>query len=110
MAHSIEFRVSARKQLADLPKELFARVLKAIGALADDPRPAGCRKLKGWDAYRIRVGDYRIVYEIHDDVLVVLIVRVATAGKFTGTESHRESRPSRSRDISAGKCRKSYET
>jgi mRNA interferase RelE/StbE len=51
--------------------------MQAIGQLADNPRPVGCKKLKGMSAWRIRVGDYRVVYEIHDDVLVVLVVRVA---------------------------------
>jgi mRNA interferase RelE/StbE len=51
--------------------------MQAIDKLPDNPRPSGCRKLKGADVYRIRVGDYRVVYEIHDDVLIVLVVRVA---------------------------------
>jgi mRNA interferase RelE/StbE len=51
--------------------------MQAISKLANNPRPVGCKKLRGWDAYRIRIGDYRVIYEIHDDVLIVLVVRVA---------------------------------
>jgi mRNA interferase RelE/StbE len=77
MAHSLEFKTSARKQIASLSKANADRILEAIDKLSAAPRPRGCKKLKGIDAYRIRVGDYRVVYEIHNDVLVVLVVRVA---------------------------------
>lgn len=53
------------------------RLVEAIGALADEPRPHGCEKLSGSrDRYRIRVGDWRVVYAIEDDVLTVWIVKV----------------------------------
>jgi mRNA interferase RelE/StbE len=55
--------------------------MRAIRNLSANPRPAGCKKLKGLDAWRIRVGDYRVIYEIHDDVLVVLVIRVAHRGE-----------------------------
>jgi len=75
--YAIEFTSSAEKELDALPRKGQARVLRAIIALADDPRPQGCRKLTGRDdAYRIRVGVYRVVYVIEDDKLVVLVVRV----------------------------------
>jgi mRNA interferase RelE/StbE len=77
MGHSVEFKLSARKQIASLPQEQTDRIIKATMSLADNPRPRGCKKLKSWGTYRIRVGDYRVVYEIHDDVLIVLVVRVA---------------------------------
>jgi mRNA interferase RelE/StbE len=77
MAHSIEFKISARKQIASLPQVHANRITKAAMALANNPRPSGCKKLKDREAWRIRVGDYRVIYEIHDDVLVVLVVRVA---------------------------------
>jgi mRNA interferase RelE/StbE len=77
MAHLIEFKPCVDREIEALPREAQARVVKAVRALADNPRPRGCKKLKGRDAYRIRVGDYRVVYEIHDDVLIVLVVRVA---------------------------------
>jgi mRNA interferase RelE/StbE len=77
MAHSVEFKPSADKAIDALPSEYRTRIIKATMALADNPRPSGCKKLKGREAWRIRVGDYRVVYEIHDDVLIVLVVRVA---------------------------------
>jgi len=75
--YSVEFRRSADKDLRRLDATTQRRVLRAIDALADDPRPAGCRKLQGGeDAYRIRVGDRRVVYTVHDAVLIVAIERV----------------------------------
>ena len=52
------------------------RIADAMTRLADQPRPPGCKKLTGIDAWRIRVGDFRVVYEIHDDRLLVLVVRI----------------------------------
>jgi mRNA interferase RelE/StbE len=77
MGHSIEFKPNARAQLRAFDAALRRRIMQAVRKLSGNPRPSGCKKLKGMDAYRIRVGDYRVVYEIHDDVLVVLVVRVA---------------------------------
>jgi mRNA interferase RelE/StbE len=53
------------------------RVRRAIDALAADPRPVGCVKLAGRDHYRIRVGDYRIVYAVDDDARLVIVARIA---------------------------------
>ena len=70
----VEFRRSAEKDLRRLALSIQARVLRAIDALAGDPRPSGCRKLLGSNnAYRVRVGDYRVIYTISDVVLVVAI-------------------------------------
>ena len=67
----------AEKDLRRLTAEIFRRVIAAIEALADDPRPEGCRKLIGSDNYwRIRVGDYRVLYEIDDENQVVRVMRV----------------------------------
>ena len=77
MVHSIRLEPSAKKELRALARGLQKRILKAARKLRNNPRPPGCKKLKGLDAYRIRAGDYRIVYEIHDDVLIVLVIRVA---------------------------------
>ena len=68
---------AARRQLSKLPRDIQPRVSAAIDALVGDPRPHGFRKLQGrGNQYRIRVGDYRIIYEIKDDVLIVLVVEV----------------------------------
>lgn len=76
MAHSIELKRSARKALEALAREEHVRVLRAIVTLADNPRPAGCKKLHGEDLWRIRIGAIRIVYEIHDNRLLVYVVRI----------------------------------
>jgi mRNA interferase RelE/StbE len=78
MPYRLEIKNSARKQIIRLPKPDQRRVMAAIADLADTPRPDGVRKIVGTeDAYRIRVGDYRIVYEIVDRILTVYVVRVA---------------------------------
>jgi mRNA interferase RelE/StbE len=75
--YTLQFARPARKELEPLPKKLRESIIAAIEALQDDPRPHGCKKLKGSkNAYRIRVGDYRVVYEVYDDKVVVFIVRV----------------------------------
>ncbi|MBN1941918.1 MAG: type II toxin-antitoxin system RelE/ParE family toxin [Phycisphaerae bacterium] len=78
MAYQIRIKQKAEKALAQIPNPHRRRIAQAIDALARTPRPAGCTKLTGADnAYRIRVGDYRIVYEIVDKVLIVYIIRIA---------------------------------
>ena len=73
--HKIEFAKSAGKEVDGLHRRMQTRVMAAIALLAENPRPEGVKKL--WDnTYRIRVGDYRVVYDVYDDRLVVLIVRV----------------------------------
>ena len=74
--YRVEIAPRVAKDLSVLPKVDRLRVQAAIEALAGDPRPPGVKKLVGEDAYRVRVGDYRIIYEIADAVLVVLVVRV----------------------------------
>ena len=77
MRYTVLFKPSARKALLKLPKTMQMRVVEATDALADQPRPHGVTKLQGDEnLWRIRVGAYRIVYEIHDDRLIVLILRV----------------------------------
>jgi mRNA interferase RelE/StbE len=75
--YEVEIARRAVKSLTRLPRREQQRIRAAIDLLADEPRPPGCVALKGEDhAYRVRVGDYRIIYEVHDDRLVVLVVRV----------------------------------
>lgn len=67
----------AEKDLRRLAAEIFQRLIAAIQALADDPRPDGCKKLTGSENdWRIRVGDYRVLYEIDDKNQIVRILRV----------------------------------
>ncbi len=75
--YQVLFDKPASKQLAKLPKKAYEKVKKSIEELAENPRPVGCLKLKGnGEAYRIRIGDFRVIYEIEDDVLVVVVVSV----------------------------------
>jgi len=68
---------TARKQLAVLPVFIHNKIIKDISHLSSVPRPIGCKKLKGYNnSYRIRVTDYRIIYEIEDKILRVLIVAI----------------------------------
>ena len=67
---------SARKQMERFSGEIETRVLARLSELEANPRPSGCKKLKNRDAWRIRVGDYRVIYEIHDKVLQVIVVTV----------------------------------
>lgn len=77
MAYALSVPKVVEKQLDALPSSARDNVIKAISRLRDEPRPPGCVKLKGYDAWRIRVGDYRVIYEIQDEQLAVLLIRVA---------------------------------
>jgi len=78
MAYAVEFAPSAEREFRKLAREIQLRLRPHIDALGSDPRPVGAKKLKGRDdLWRIRAGDYRIVYEVRDRALVVLVVRVA---------------------------------
>jgi mRNA interferase RelE/StbE len=66
----------ARRGLADLKGDMHQRVREAIVGLATNPRPTGCMKLTGREGWRIRVGDYRILYTINDDARLVTVVDV----------------------------------
>ena len=77
MAFRIEFVRSAARELEALPQPIRRRVGRAISGLAFDPRPPGAMVLSGAERrWRVRVGDYRILYRIHDDLLLVVVVRV----------------------------------
>jgi mRNA interferase RelE/StbE len=65
---------SAQKQLSKLPNAIASRIEDRLLELEDDPRPPGCKKLKGRDAWRIRIGDYRVIYEINDGQLVITVI------------------------------------
>ena len=68
---------AARKQLALLPAFIHNKIIEDISGLVATPRPAGCKKLKGYkNSYRIRAGDYRIIYDIEDKVLRILVIAV----------------------------------
>ena len=75
-SYRIVFKKSVAKDLCPIPKKDVQCILKRIDGLADDPRPAGAEKLSGDEKYRIRQGNYRILYEIEDDIITVTIVKV----------------------------------
>ena len=78
MAYSIHIKPSSAKGISKLPRSIQRRVGEALDGLALTPRPSGCGKLAGLDdLYRVRVGDYRILYQIRDKELIVLVVSVA---------------------------------
>lgn len=77
-SYTIDIRASAQKELDALDDVVFARIDRKILALAHTPRPAGCKKLRGHkDVWRIRAGDWRVVYLIDDSARRVSIIRVA---------------------------------
>jgi mRNA interferase RelE/StbE len=67
---------SAQKQLSKLPNAMASRIEDKLLELEGDPRPPGCKKLRGRDAWRIRIGDYRAIYEIHDGKLIVTVITI----------------------------------
>jgi mRNA interferase RelE/StbE len=76
--YRVALTASAEKELHRLPAQMVARFVPRLEGLALAPRPPGCRKLKGGDSeWRIRVGDYRIVYEIDDTARTVDVTRIA---------------------------------
>jgi len=77
MGYEIEYERVAAKALIDLDRGTAARITRKIDTLAENPRPSGSTKLVGTDAWRIRIGDYRVVYKINDTVLIVTVTRIA---------------------------------
>jgi mRNA interferase RelE/StbE len=77
-SYSVKVKPTARKELEALPDNVLARVVRKLEALAETPRPAGCKKLKGYkDQWRVRIGDWRVVYIIDDAARVVSVTRIA---------------------------------
>jgi mRNA interferase RelE/StbE len=74
--YDIEIARRAQKELTKLPRKVQEQILPAIQALASNPRPHGVKKLKGSEFYRIRVGDYRVVYDVQDQRIIILVVRI----------------------------------
>jgi mRNA interferase RelE/StbE len=75
MSYKVIIPKPVQKQLDNLQNDVSARVLEKILSLAEDPRPSGVKKLKGFDSeYRIRIGDYRVRYEIDDQTLTVIVL------------------------------------
>jgi mRNA interferase RelE/StbE len=78
LKYPLDIKQSAQKELDALDDTLFARIDRKILALADNPRPVGCKKLKGYkDQWRIRIGDYRVIYVIDNATKTVTVTHVA---------------------------------
>jgi mRNA interferase RelE/StbE len=76
MRYEVLIEKKAERQLARIADPEYSRIKQAISQLADTPRPPSSKKLKGRDALRIRVGDYRVIYQVKDKQLLVLVVEV----------------------------------
>lgn len=76
MSYTVQILRRAQKELAALPPIVYPRVRDAIRELANTPRPSGCKKLSGRSGWRIRVGNYRVIYEIDDTAQVITIMHV----------------------------------
>lgn len=77
MSYEIEVRPAALRALKKVDRQDQPRIHGAIALLAAEPRPPGARALRGRDALRIRVGDYRIIYTVHDNRLLVVVVTIS---------------------------------
>jgi len=80
VTYSVVLRATARKHLRRLPDPLVKVIKERLYALADDPRPRGIKKLAGGLGWRIRIGDYRVIYEIDDDRRLVTVTAVKPRG------------------------------
>ncbi|MGJ5633562.1 type II toxin-antitoxin system RelE family toxin [Nostoc sp. CALU 1950] len=88
MTYEIKFTKGARKMFKKLSQELQDRIQPKIDELAIEPRPNGVKKLQGGEnTYRIRVGDYRVIYDIFDDVLLVNVIDVGHRSKVYKNEN-----------------------
>ena len=75
--YQVRLLVTTRRQLLRVPLRIRSRIAGAIRALATDPRPPGCKKLAGSsDYFRIRVGDYHVLYEVGDRDVLVLVIKI----------------------------------
>lgn len=79
--YKIEIKRSAQKEIQSLPKKDAQRIVSKIQMLAEAPRGPDSKKLSAQERYRVRVGQYRILYEIHDQVLLITVVKVAHSKK-----------------------------
>lgn len=78
ISYSVEVKPSARKELEALPDNVLTRVVGKLEALRETPRPVGCKKLRGYkDQWRIRVGDWRVIYLIDDAAKLISVARIA---------------------------------
>jgi len=75
-AYSVLFRESVKRDISSIPSEDLKRILERIGTLADNPRPLGSEKLTAQERYRIRQGNYRIIYSVQDEQLTIWVIKI----------------------------------
>lgn len=80
-SYSLAFKKSVAKDLRSIPNKDVKRILNRINSLRENPRAEGCVKLSNQEKYRVRQGVYRIIYEIQDTELIILVVKVAHRGQ-----------------------------
>lgn len=76
MLYEVFVSDQAEKALKKIPIKDYQRIITEVQSLSENPRPAGCKKLKGRPAYRIRIGNYRVIYEIEDNRLHVFVITI----------------------------------
>ena len=76
MSYQILILRRAQKELAQLPKQEYERIKEAVENLSNEPRPQGCKKLSGREGWRIRVSDYRVIYEIDDTKQILTVLHI----------------------------------
>lgn len=74
MTYDVRVASSARRQIRKLPRDAQERITAVLALLAEEPRPPAAKKLTGRDAWRVRTGEWRVIYEIHDGELLVIVV------------------------------------
>ena len=77
MSYAVVFKPSAEREFRNLPPHIQSRLARELASLIETPRPAGCKKLKARPGYRIRVGDYRVIYAVDDPARLVRVLAVA---------------------------------
>ena len=75
--YKVEIKRSAEKEIESIQRKDRLRIIKRIWSLSDEPRPSGAKKLSGEEKYRMRQGNYRILYQIYDEIITIVVVRVA---------------------------------
>jgi mRNA interferase RelE/StbE len=76
MAYKVSLKKAAIKALENISEPYYSNIKTAIYNLAENPRPQGYKKLTGRDGYRIRISDYRVIYDIYDDILLVDVINL----------------------------------
>ncbi len=76
-SYHVNWRRSTKKDLRRISSTEVARIVDVVATLSDEPRPVGCKKMSGSDcAYRLRVGDYRIIYEVYDETIIIEVIKI----------------------------------